>query len=98
MIHQALVFEETSTSSAQAASNTKDRTELLISRLVRYHWDRHHLEAIKTEYKARYGKELLAAVSEGTKGDFGDFCTELVLRRGTAAGGSGSGGGGGGGR
>ncbi|KAI9678941.1 MAG: hypothetical protein M1829_001926 [Trizodia sp. TS-e1964] len=66
----------------QAISETsKERTDLLISRLVRYHWDRPHLERIKVEYRSRYGKELTTAVAEGTKGDFGEFCVELCLRR-----------------
>lgn len=71
LLHQALNEE----------SSNKERTDLLISRLVRYHWDRPHLERIKTEFRARYGMELATAVSEGTKGNFGEFCTELVMKR-----------------
>ncbi|RFU35048.1 hypothetical protein B7463_g1329, partial [Scytalidium lignicola] len=50
------------------------RTELLISRLVRYHWDRPHMEAVKREYRNRYGIEMQQAVAEGTRGDWGHFC------------------------
>lgn len=57
------------------------RTELLISRLVRYHWDRPHMEAIKREYRSRYGVEMQAAVRDGTKGDWGRFCELLCVRR-----------------
>lgn len=57
------------------------RVDLLISRLVRYHWDRSHMEAIKREYRNRYGKELRDAVREGTKGDWGEFCEELCVKR-----------------
>jgi hypothetical protein len=57
------------------------RTELLISRLVRYHWDSAHMEAIKREYRNRYGKELQQAVRDGSKGAWGEFCEELCVRR-----------------
>ncbi|EKD16942.1 uncharacterized protein L3040_006228 [Drepanopeziza brunnea f. sp. 'multigermtubi'] len=57
------------------------RTELLISRLVRYHWDRPHLEAVKREYRNRYGVEMQKAVREGTKGEWGLFCEGLCVRR-----------------
>jgi hypothetical protein len=67
-----------------ALSATKSdslRTELLISRLVRYHWDRAHMEAVKREYRLRYGKDLQEAVRGGTKGAWGEFCEELCVRR-----------------
>jgi hypothetical protein len=57
------------------------RTELLISRLVRYHWDRPHMELVKKEYRARYGVEMQAAVREGTRGEWGHFCEMLCVRR-----------------
>lgn len=83
LIHQALALEESveAGGSAAASASGGSRTELLISRLVRYHWDRAHLDAIKVEYKVRYGKELVTAVSEATRGDFGEFCTELCITR-----------------
>lgn len=75
LLHQAL--------SLSAGKRDKDnlRTELLISRLVRAHFDSFHMEAIKREYKIRYNMELLTAVREGTKGDWGRFCEELCMRR-----------------
>lgn len=33
---------------------------------------------MKTEYKKKYGKSLEREVEEGTKGDFGEFCVEVV--------------------
>ncbi|KAI9800726.1 MAG: hypothetical protein M1833_003142 [Piccolia ochrophora] len=57
------------------------RNELLISRLVRYHWDRAHLERVKTEYRARYKRELATDVAESTRGDLAEFCIELCVRR-----------------
>ncbi|KAI1881733.1 hypothetical protein JX265_000559 [Neoarthrinium moseri] len=57
------------------------RRELLISRLVRYHWDRHHMAAIKKAYKERYGHDLSQAVKEGTSGEWGLFCEQLCVTR-----------------
>lgn len=57
------------------------RAELLISRLIRYHWDRPHMETIKREYRSRYNKELQDAVRDGTKGAWGQFCEELCVKR-----------------
>ncbi|RDW61560.1 hypothetical protein BP5796_11452 [Coleophoma crateriformis] len=57
------------------------RTELLISRLVRYHWDRLHFEAVKREYRNRYGTDLQRAVADGTRGEWGRFCEMLCVRR-----------------
>ena len=63
----------------QALSETsKDRTELLISRLVRYHWEPKHLDQVKVEYKRKYGKSLEKEMREETKGDFGEFCERLL--------------------
>lgn len=57
------------------------RTELLVSRLIRYHWDRPHMELVKREYLTRYGVEMQTAVREGTKGECGRFCEMLCVRR-----------------
>ncbi|KAL8832746.1 MAG: hypothetical protein Q9191_000083 [Dirinaria sp. TL-2023a] len=66
LLHQAL------------AETSKDRTELLVSRLVRFHWEPRHFEKIKVEYKKKYGSRLEHDLAEGTKGEFGDFCKELA--------------------
>ncbi|OHE96480.1 annexin ANXC4 [Colletotrichum orchidophilum] len=67
---------------ALTASRKDDlRRELLISRLVRFHWDRHHLEAIKRAYRERYGRDMQEAVREGTSGEWGMFCRELCIYR-----------------
>ncbi|RWA05622.1 hypothetical protein EKO27_g9490 [Xylaria grammica] len=57
------------------------RRELLISRLVRFHWDRRHLAAIKKAYRERYHEDLADAVREGTSGQWGLFCEQLVVTR-----------------
>ncbi|KAL8806177.1 MAG: hypothetical protein Q9200_005129, partial [Gallowayella weberi] len=66
LLHQAI----TETSS-------KDRTDLLVSRLVRFHWEPKHLEKVKAEYRRKYDERLEQHVAEGTKGDFGEFCLGL---------------------
>ncbi|KAF1809884.1 Annexin [Eremomyces bilateralis CBS 781.70] len=55
----------------------KDRYELLISRLVRLHWDRVHLHRVKDEYRELYRKSLERDIDERTRGDFRDFCIAL---------------------
>ena len=62
-----------------AAKNKDDelRYELLISRLVRLHWDKTHLAKVKKEYYERYKKQLEDDIEESTRGDFTDFMMEL---------------------
>lgn len=62
-------------------SSDPRRPDLLISRLVRYHWDRSHFEMVKAEFRRKHGRELRDAVEKGTKGVWGEFCTELCVRR-----------------
>ena len=57
------------------------RRELLVSRLVRYHWDPIHMQAVKRAYHERYGKDLQDAVREATSGQWGQFCRELCIAR-----------------
>jgi hypothetical protein len=66
LLHQAL------------AETSKDRIELLVSRLVRFHWEPQHFEKIKVEYRKKYGSRLEHDIAQGTKGEFGDFCKELT--------------------
>ncbi|QIW98381.1 hypothetical protein AMS68_003899 [Peltaster fructicola] len=62
-----------------AAHNKDDelRYELLISRLVRLHWDRLHMMRVKKEYKEKYGKYLEDDLEHSTKGDFKEFVIAL---------------------
>ncbi|KAK5117482.1 hypothetical protein LTR85_008867 [Meristemomyces frigidus] len=63
------------------AERNKDddlRYELLISRLVRLHWDKMHLMRVKRAYAEKYGRELQEDIEEATKGDFREFMCELV--------------------
>lgn len=64
-----------------ASKRDELRRELLISRLVRYHWDARHMAAVKIAYREKYGIDMQEAVKEGTKGDWGRFCQELCVSR-----------------
>ncbi|KAK0628650.1 hypothetical protein B0T17DRAFT_573719 [Bombardia bombarda] len=57
------------------------RRELLISRLVRYHWDGAHMVLVKKAYREHYGRELQDAVKEATSGEWGEFCRALCITR-----------------
>jgi hypothetical protein len=73
----------------QAISETapgKERAELLISRLVRLHWEPKHLERVKLEFEKRYRIAVEASIrqeivevakSDDTK-QWGEFCIELA--------------------
>jgi hypothetical protein len=64
----------------------KERAELLISRLVRLHWEPKHLEKVKLQYEARYRRSVEAGIRKdvlsGMKTEEGklwtEFCIELV--------------------
>ncbi|KAK3354756.1 hypothetical protein B0H65DRAFT_418274 [Neurospora tetraspora] len=57
------------------------RRELLISRLVRFHWDAGHMSRVKKAYHEHYGKDLQEAVKETTSGEWGEFCGQLCVSR-----------------
>ncbi|KAL2868413.1 uncharacterized protein BJX67DRAFT_371460 [Aspergillus lucknowensis] len=73
LLHQAL----------HESRSGKERSELLISRLVRLHWEPRHLENVKTEFRRRYGERLEEAIAEeilpSTGGsEWGEFCIQLA--------------------
>lgn len=39
------------------------------------------MEAVKREYRTRYGVEMQAVVRENSKGEWGRFCEALCVRR-----------------
>lgn len=53
------------------------RYELLISRLVRLHWDKAHLRRVKQEYQQKYKARLEDDVDGATSGPFGEYCYNL---------------------
>jgi hypothetical protein len=86
LLHHALMdlIEPSSSSNGRSSrENTsskherQQRYELLISRLVRLHWDRMHFARVKAEYEEKYGKMVEEDIEEATKGDFREFCLAL---------------------
>ncbi|KAJ4293252.1 hypothetical protein N0V90_008534 [Kalmusia sp. IMI 367209] len=63
--------------SSSSKHERQQRTELLVSRLVRLHWDRMHLQRVKMEYDEKYGRVVEEDIEEATKGDFREFCIQL---------------------
>ncbi|KAM3421223.1 hypothetical protein BST61_g1630 [Cercospora zeina] len=59
------------------------RYELLISRLVRMHWDRMHLMRVKKEYFDKYRTTLEDAIEDATRGDLREFMCDLCDTKGT---------------
>ena len=73
-------------SSKEAALSSSDevnepRYELLISRLVRLHWDWAHMLRVKESYYARYQRSMEEDIKNATEGDFNAFCLSLVESR-----------------
>ena len=88
LLHQALRESRTG----------KERSELLISRLIRLHWEPRHLEQVKQEFRKRYRERLEEAIAKEVLpinggSEWGEFCIELA--RSSSVGGGGGGGGGG---
>ncbi|KAH9893704.1 hypothetical protein F4778DRAFT_292167 [Xylariomycetidae sp. FL2044] len=62
-MHAAKLLED-----AMAGMGTKDH--LLVSRVVRYHWDRQAMDNIKGAYQQRYKKSLASRIKGETSGDY----------------------------
>jgi hypothetical protein len=80
LLHHALMDLIEPSHAPQSASSKHERQqrfELLISRLVRLHWDRMHLMRVKSEYEEKYGQMVEEDLAEATNGTFRDFCIEL---------------------
>lgn len=88
LLHQAIdeFAPQTRTPAPNAPKAPHGRAELLISRIVRLHWDAKHLERVKREYEERYRESLVRAIARdvqgGMKTDDGKawsgFCMDLV--------------------
>lgn len=53
---------------SMAGMGTKD--ELLINRVVRFHWDRNHMQQVKSAYRQRFSRDLAAKIRSETSGDY----------------------------
>jgi len=62
-MHQASLLED-----AMAGAGTKDY--LLVSRVVRNHWDRSHMANVRGAYEKRYRKNLASRIKGETSGDY----------------------------
>lgn len=51
------------------ARSTQGRAELLISRVVRLHWDPRHQQRVKHEYERRYGESATRALTRDVQGN-----------------------------
>ena len=56
----------------------KDRIELLISRVVRLHWEPKHLERVKMEYIRRYRVEPRSQLETEVKGEVANFLGAML--------------------
>lgn len=61
---------------SMAGLGTKDH--LLVSRVVRFHWDRQELANVKGAYQRRYKKDLSIRIWGETSGDYRDLMMACV--------------------
>ncbi|KAL1840662.1 hypothetical protein VTJ49DRAFT_212 [Mycothermus thermophilus] len=62
-MHHATLLE-----AAMAGAGTKDY--LLVSRIVRYHWDPNHMANVRAAYEKRYHRSLASRIKGETSGDY----------------------------
>ena len=62
-MHAADLLED-----AMAGMGTKDH--LLVSRVIRVHWDRNFLANVKGAYQKRYNRSLASRIKSETSGDY----------------------------
>lgn len=62
-MHAAQLLED-----SMAGAGTKD--QLLVSRVIRYHWDRNELANIKGAYQQRFRRSLASRIKGETSGDY----------------------------
>lgn len=62
-MRDAMLLEDT-----MAGMGTKD--QLLVNRVVRFHWDKAHMQQVKAAYKHKYHKDLGARIRGETSGDY----------------------------
>ncbi|KAM0271920.1 hypothetical protein ACHAQH_008900 [Verticillium albo-atrum] len=73
-MHAAMLLED-----AMAGMGTKDH--LLVSRVVRFHWDQGTLANVKGAYQKRYGKSLAKRIDGETSGDYKKLMLACVGER-----------------
>lgn len=73
-MRDAIMLEE-----AMAGAGTKDT--LLVNRVVRAHWDRHHMAQVKGAYQARYRTSLARRIKSETSGDYEKLMVACIGER-----------------
>ena len=72
LLHQAIEEFAPTPSNPRTPNPTKEkapgRAELLISRVVRLHWEPKHLEKVKSEYEKRYRESVTKAMIRDVQG------------------------------
>jgi annexin A7/11 len=61
---------------AMAGMGTKDH--LLINRVVRFHWDKAHMQQVKAAYKHRYHKDLANTIRAEISGSYEMLMLALI--------------------
>ena len=61
---------------SMAGMGTKDH--LLVSRVVRYHWDRNELANVKGAFQQKYRKSLASRIKGETSGDYSRLMVACV--------------------
>ncbi|KAH7057220.1 hypothetical protein B0J12DRAFT_406384 [Macrophomina phaseolina] len=78
LLHHALTDLMDSGNDRETSRHERQhRYELLISRLVRLHWDKLHLRKVKLDYREKYGRYIEDDIEDATRGDFREFCIAL---------------------
>ncbi|KAF3915967.1 Annexin-B10 [Arthrobotrys entomopaga] len=54
------------------------RNHLLISRLIRIHWNKHHLAEVKYKYSQLYKQDLVSRIRKEVRGSYRDLMIALV--------------------
>lgn len=67
LLHQA-IDEFAPAPTKEKTEKTPGRAELLISRVVRLHWEPRHLEKVKREYETRYKESVVKAITRDVVG------------------------------
>ncbi|MCJ1400929.1 hypothetical protein MMC11_004140 [Xylographa trunciseda] len=70
-MRDALLLED-----SMAGLGTKD--EMLVSRVVRCHWDREHMGQVKGAYKVKFGKDLVQRIKGETSGDYQRLLVAMI--------------------
>ena len=63
----------------QAMSGMGTKDEVLVTRIVKLHWNPAHVQQVKGAYKARYKQDLVARVRGETSGDY-ERCLVAMLQ------------------